>query len=254
MADRAFSTLIPRLSTSVPGCPTALMQSAVRDAAIYVCEQTLMWRYAEAPYNLSPGVCEYEYRKPTNADVHVVFTATVNGSPLYRLPLEQALIQYPDWVDNYSGVSPLEFWPEGGSLNGSMFNETTFAGGPGYAVPETAYTDGSEPRVFTQLTPDKFIIIPLPDDEKVYSLRLIYALKPKRSATYAPQTIVDELEDCIIHRALQELLVLPNQAWSDRELAAYHAKQSLFRITERRARANLGNMRGTLTVQMRPFM
>jgi hypothetical protein len=46
---------------------------------------------------------------------------------------------------------------------------------------------------------------------------------------------------------------LPSQAWSDRELAAYHAKQYVFQTSERRARANLGNVRGTMRVRMQPF-
>ena len=55
-----------------------------------------------------------------------------------------------------------------------------------------------------------------------------------------------ELEEAILHSALQHLLVLPNVTWSDRELAAYHAKQFIREMVERRARANLGNMRGTM--------
>jgi len=68
-----------------------------------------------------------------------------------------------------------------------------------------------------------------------------------------PATIFDDLEDAIMHGALQEMLVLPNVSWTDRELAAYHAKQYVFHTAERRARANLGNVRGTMTVKMQPF-
>jgi len=56
-----------------------------------------------------------------------------------------------------------------------------------------------------------------------------------------------------MHNALQHLLVLPDTNWSDRELATYHAKQYLFHLTERRARANLGNARATMTARSQPF-
>jgi hypothetical protein len=56
-----------------------------------------------------------------------------------------------------------------------------------------------------------------------------------------------------MHGTLQHLLVLPNQAWSDRELAAYHAKQYVYQTAERRARANLGNVRGNMRARMQPF-
>lgn len=253
MANRSFSSLIPRINTSVPGCPQPLMESAIRNAAIRVCERTLLWRHAETPYALTPGVHEYFYRKPSTADIHAVFFAGVNGSPLTRLTLEDALLQYPGWADLYSGVSFDELWVESGTLNEDPFNEDVLNGGPTFTIPDSALEDASTPRVITQLSPDKFIILPQPDDEEPYMLRLIYALKPKRDAAGMPEYLFGELEDCIFHGALQDLLVLPNQAWGDRELAAYHAKQFLFNVTERRARANLGNMRGTMRVQMQPF-
>lgn len=253
MADRAFSSLIPRINTSVPGCPQPLMEQAIRNAAIKTCERTLAWRYAETPYALSPGVHQYFYRKPQNSDVHVVFEALLNGYPLSRLTLEQALYQYPYWADLYGGVDFSELWTTSGAFNEAAYNELGFNSGATFQMPQAALEQATEPRAITQLTPDQFIVLPLPDDDTTYTLRLIYALKPKRNATGIPQFLFDELEDAIFHCALQELLVLPNQTWGDRELAAYHAKQFLSQVTERRARANLGNARGSMTVRMQPF-
>ena len=253
MVDRTFSSLIPRINTSVPGCPQPLMEQAVRNAAIKTCERTLVWRHAEVPYALSPGVHQYFYRKPQNADVHVVFEGLLNNSPLSRLTLEQALYQYPAWADLYGGVPFEELWTTSGALNETAYNEEPLNAGATFQMPAGALEGASEPRAITQLTPDQFIVLPLPDDADTYTLRLLYALKPKRSATGMPQYLFDDLEDAIFHGALQELLVLPNEGWKDRELAAYHAKQYLSHVTERRARANMGNMRGTMAVKMRPF-
>jgi len=253
MADRTFSSLVSKVSPSAPGCPTPTMIQYIRDAAIYVCEQTLTWRHAQVPYALTPGIAYYDYVKPDGSEVHAVFAAIVNDSPLDRLTLEQALQRYPAWVDNYSGIPGIEFWPETGTFNTPEFNENQFNDGTGFTIPNSAYDEGSEPRVFTQVSPSGFVVLPMPDNQKTYTLRLIYALKPERDASGMPQHIFDDLEDCIVHRALQELLILPNQAWSDRELASYHARQGRYRITERRARANLGNMRASASVQMRPF-
>jgi hypothetical protein len=82
---------------------------------------------------------------------------------------------------------------------------------------------------------------------------MIAVLKPLRTATGMDKTIMDDLENTIMHGALQHLLVMPNKNWSDRELATYHAKQYISKITERRARANLGAARASMSVQMRPF-
>jgi hypothetical protein len=67
------------------------------------------------------------------------------------------------------------------------------------------------------------------------------------------EAVFNELEEAIVHNTLQRLLMLPNQNWSDREAAAYHMRQYLSKLTERRARANLGNMRGAMSVRIPPF-
>jgi hypothetical protein len=106
--------------------------------------------------------------------------------------------------------------------------------------------------VVCQLTPDKYLVLPLPDAEKTYRMRMFVALKPKRTATAMDEVIMSDLEDVIVHGALQHLLALPQVNWSDRELSSYHAKQFTFQLAERRARANLGNARGPLMARMQP--
>jgi hypothetical protein len=253
MVDRPFASLVPRLQPSVPGCPYATIVQYIRDSAIKTCERTLAWRHAEPPYALTPGVYEYPYRKPAEADVHAVFLATVNNAPLEHLTLDAAVALYPAWADLYGGVPLDQLWSGTGAFNGDAFNEQTFNGGAQFTLPPEALEGASEPRSITQLTPDQFVLLPAPNADKEYKLRLLYALKPKRTAAGMPQAIFDELETAILHGALQDLLVLPQVPWTDRELASFHAKQYVFHAGERRARANLGTMRGTLAVSIRPF-
>lgn len=222
MATRDFKSLITRINPSVPGCPQETMFQYIRDAAIRSCERTLAWRYEEPKFNLTPGTPKYTYRKPFFTEVHAVFSVMLNDSPLELLTLEEALDRYPKWVDKYT-------------------------------TPEDIDEFGSEPRLFTQLNPNEYIVLPLPDAERTYTVRVFYALKPSRSATGMEQVIFDDLEEVIMHGALQHLLALPNTNWSDRELAAYHAKQYAFQISERRARANMGNARSSLSVRIPRF-
>ena len=236
MATRTFASLIPRLNPSVPGCPQYTMIQYIRDAAIRVCERTLVWRYTQPTFPLLPGVHEYLYDKPVGSEVHVLFDAMVNDRPLEKLTLEHALFQYPVL---WSLTPP-------GSYNTFEYNENLFNDNEPFVLPDAVVAKASEPRSITQLTPDKYIVLPLPDAAKTYTMRMFYALKPARNAEGMNAVIFDELEEAILHSALQHLLVLPNVTWSDRELAAYHAKQFIREMVERRARANLGNMRGTM--------
>jgi len=253
MPDRSFLSLTPKVSISTMGCPQPLLESMIRDSAIRVCERTLVWRAADAARNLIPGVHEYAYTKPANAEVHAVFHATVNDEAIQRLTLDEALLVHPEWAYLYGGVPFEDLWSGSGSFNTEGYNEGTFNNGPSFVLSDEALEKAGYPRTLTQLTPDKFIILPLPDDEKTYTLKLIYALKPKRDAVGMPAHILDEIEEAVVHGALQELLILPNQPWTDRELATYHARQFTFKVTERRARANIGNMRGTVTARFKPF-
>lgn len=257
MADREFSSLTPLLAPSVPGCPNATMIQYIRDAAIRTCERTLAWRYQIPAFSLTPGVPEYFYNKPANTAVHAVFETVINGTTiLERLTLEQAVERYPKWAELFSGIDPAVAWgstPPISTFNTPVYNEVLFNDGTPYEVNPDALVDAATPRVITQVSPDKFIILPLPDDEEVYRCLMFVALKPKRSATGMDEVMFDELEEVIMHGALQHLLVLPNTNWSDRELASYHAKQYSFQVAERRARANLGNARGSMRVKMQPF-
>jgi len=255
MADRTFASLVPRVQASVPGCPHATIVQYIRDSAIRTCERTLAWRYQVPLFNLLPGVHEYLYDKPDGTDVHAMFEAVVNKRPLERLTLEKAIELYPQWADLYSGEDPSVVWSQtpSGSFNSFDYNEALFNENSPYVLPPEIVADGSTPQSITQVSPDKFIILPLPDAEQTYQCRMFVALKPKRSATGMDEVIFDELEEVIMHGALQHLLVLPNQAWSDRELAAYHAKQYVFQTAERRARANLGTNRGMMRARMQPF-
>jgi len=251
MVTRAFTTLLDRFLPSVPGCPQPLAVEQIRRAAIRSCERTLAWRYMPSEFRVLPGVHEYTFTKPTDTEVHAVFRALINDEPLDVLTLEQALEQYPAWADLYSGESFATVWSETppASWGDLEYNEDLFNEGSAYVLPAAIVAAGGEPRAITQLTPEKYILLPLPDADKVYMLRMFYALKPSRSATGMDEAVFNDLEDAILHSALQETLVMPNVSWADRTLATYHAKQYLFYITERRARANLTNSRGSLRVR-----
>jgi hypothetical protein len=255
MATRLFTDLLPKVLPSVPGCPQPLAIQHIRDAAIRVCERTLAWRYTQPKFNLLPGVHEYVYDKPNDSEVHVLFGTIMNDSPLEVLTLEQAIAKYPEWADLYSGEDPSVLWSQTppGSYNSFEYNENLFNDNEPFVLPDSVVADASQPRSVTQLSPDKYIVLPLPDAEVVYSIRMFYALKPTRTAAGMDQVVFNDLEEVISHSALQTLLVMPGVAWSDRELASYHAKQALYSTTERRARANLGNARGTMVASAPKF-
>lgn len=216
MANRTFLSLAHRVAPSVPGCPQPVIEQYIRDAAIEACERTLAWRYQQPPIRLTQGVHEYPYETPDESEVHAFIKASCNEQRLDPNTLDDIVDMYPDW-------------------------------------PSTDASRRGQPRFVFQLDPDNFCVAPTPDNAIAYDVNMIVALKPLRTATGMDKTAFDDLENVILHGALQHLLVMPNKTWSDRELAAYHAKQYLTKTVERRARANLGAGRASVTVQMRPL-
>lgn len=255
MAERNFSDLVARATPSVPGCPSKTIENYVRDAAINICERTLAWRYQIPLFNLLPAVHEYAFEVPSNTEVQAIFAALVNSSPLRLMNLDDAICAYPAWADLFSGEDAAELWSEtpSAALNEYTYNEETFDGISDFVLPDSVVADASTPKACTQLTPHRYIVLPLPDGATTYEMRMFVALKPRRDATSMDNDMFNELEDVILHRALNNLLILPNVPWSDRELAAYHAKQFTFLTGMARARANLGNNRASLTVRPQRF-
>lgn len=254
--DRTFVSMVDRIMPHVPGCPRETVRRYVRDAAIQVCERTLFWRYEIPLFELQPGVSEYFFNTRSGADVHAVFLATVNGNPLNLLNLDEAVRLYPAWAEFLSGETASTLWSESthsGSFNTETWNEPEFNSTSSFTLPDSVVASASYPQALTQLTPEKYLILPLPDGQATYEVRMLVALKPKRDATGMDEFVANELEDVILHRVVQNLTLLPNVPWSNKDLATYHARQYQFHMNERRARANLGNARGGMVVQMQPW-
>lgn len=224
MADRNFDTLLDRITPYVPGCPTPTILNNIREVAIRSCERSLLWRKDLGEVTLSPTVDEYLYATPANADVHAIITAQINGRTIEPLNIEEVVRRYPTWR------SPTD----------------------GPAEPVDIARAGT-PRVISQIDPKRYVLVPVPSDDQVYRLRLVVALKPARTATAMEDSILADLEDTIFHGVLQYLYVVPDAAWTNLDLAAFHAKQYTYMVNERRVRANLGNQRTALMAQFKPF-
>lgn len=216
MSTRLFSSLERKLAPSVPGCPLPVMVQFIRDAAIDVCENTLVWRFEQDAIRLTPGIYEYSYESPKDTEVVAIIHSAMNGQSVPFITQEDLHSKYPAW-------------------------------------PETDTDDRSQPAVVSQFNPDGFLVAPVPDAADDYDLKMFLALRPTPSATGMNESIFDEVEALIVHGALYRLFSLPERSWTNADLATYHARQTTFRMTSRRAKANLGVGRATLTVRMVPF-
>jgi hypothetical protein len=212
MATRLFSDLVNRIAPSAPGCPQPVILTYIRSAAIDVCERTGAWRYKHATVTTTAGTYEYSFVPESNAEVYSILTANLNGSALSPITLEALHGQYPKY-------------------------------------PSSVTAERSTPRYILQTSPITFSVALVPDNS-TDTIKMFVSQRPTRASTGMNEAVMDDVEDAIVHGALQQLLTLPERTWSDTELAAYHAKQFIFKVTERRARTNISAVRAAPTVRM----
>lgn len=82
-ASEFFSRIIPK----VPGCTTLLAQQAVVDAAVYLCEHSLVLKYNTDAFNTVSGTSMYDIDVPASHDLSRVVYVTVDGDEIQSLPI-----------------------------------------------------------------------------------------------------------------------------------------------------------------------
>jgi hypothetical protein len=211
MATRLYSDLVNSIAPSVPGCPQPVIITYIRRAAIDVCERTNAWKYEHATVTMTAGTYEYAFVPESNAEVYSILTANLNGSKLTPTTLEKIHELYPKY-------------------------------------PSSVAAERATPRYIFNISPITFHVAVVPDNS-TDTIEMFVSQRPTKVSTGMNEAVMDDVEEAIIHGTLQHLLTLPERTWSDTELAAYHAKQFILKVNERRARANLGAARATQTAR-----
>lgn len=251
MPNKTFASIAGRVEALATGVPRPTALEHLRLAARLACEKTLAWRYVPPTNQLLPGVYEYAFDVPTNAEVEHIFGVSVNSKPLCLINLGVAIARYPEWADFLSGQDAEELWSEtpGGYLGAPEYNEDVFNAGSDFVLPESVVADAAKPESVTMVSPQRYIVLPLPDGEETYTARMWLALKPLRDADDMDEQAFNELEDLIVWGALETLFSMPNKSWTNPEYAVHYGNKFREGYLEKRRRANLGHVGGALTVR-----
>lgn len=256
MANREFSSIANRIEALVPDVPRPTVIEHIKFAARLACEKTLAWRYVPSTFALLPGVYEYAFEVPSGAELEHLFGVSVNGQPLVLANLDVAIARYPGWADLFSGEDAEEVWSEtpGGYLGASEYNEELFNGGSTFVLPDSIVADASRPTMCTVVSPQRYVILPLPDGEETYTTRMWMAIKPSRTATGMDSDAFNELEDLFVWGALETLFAMPNKPWTNPDYSVHYGAKFREGYLEKRRRANIGHVRGPMSVRSRPWV
>ncbi|SCY26002.1 hypothetical protein SAMN05216420_10424 [Nitrosospira sp. Nl5] len=73
-----YDLVVPDL----PGCPFAAVDSALRQAAIAFCEQSLAWKYVHPSVSVVAGTATYAFIPPAEAAVHAITYAELDDKEI----------------------------------------------------------------------------------------------------------------------------------------------------------------------------
>ena len=109
----------------------------------------------------------------------------------------------------------------------------------------------SAPRYFYQPDPNNLVIVPLPSIS--YSMIVRTAFKPTRASTGVEEYVYQNYLEPIAARALEKLLSIPDQAWSDASLGTFFGQKYASGVKDATGDANKSFTRQSLRVTMSPM-
>lgn len=211
-----LDVFLPRVLTSVIGCPDGLARQAVVDAAIEFCEETGIVRMMADTANTVPGVGTYDVYVPSGQRVALTQRTWYGTKELKPASSQQ--------IDNVLAYAP------------GVDDATKSAG---------------EPTSFYEIAPGEVAVFPIPLEIKPLTFRVV--TKPARAATQLEDVLFEDWVDAVVAGALARIQIIPDQPFSSPPLAQMN--QAKFESMKGRARAEAlrGRIRGSIFVAPRRF-
>jgi hypothetical protein len=211
MSLQSFDTLMQDVVMYAPSCPEFTALHCIRAATIDFCNETLWWRYEGDPIPVEADEQVYTLEVPNGAEAVAICAAFYDNMPL----------------------PPMGF---AGRSKWTMRDYDSRYGAPVF---------------YTQETPGEIKVLPVPDSNSTGELVVTVAVRPKRDATSADRDMMDRYEDPIINGALARIYAIPNQPFTNPEMALM--RQRMFRegIVAGKIDANKSLTTASLRVQPR---
>lgn len=93
---KLWSEFYDLVMPDLPGCPFAMIDNALRLAAISFCEQSLAWKYEHPSIAVVSGTADYDYVPPAEAVVYAITYAQFDDDEIETRAGESG-IRIEDW-------------------------------------------------------------------------------------------------------------------------------------------------------------
>jgi hypothetical protein len=217
MAD--FTTIEGEITPYVPQADVILIVDAIRRAAQAFCEKTLVLEAV------------------TDPRINVIA-----GQALYTLPpvAERTIVRAKRgevwFYDGPNDIDPERLSPT--SPNDLDQRTPPFHGefrGPlNYPLkPDDDWREETgTPSLFYQPLPHQIRVVPIPDTDVEWSLKVTYHLKPSNASTEVDDFVLENWRDIIVDGALSDLLQIKHKPWTDVPLGKDYGKNFDQRVND----------------------
>lgn len=195
-------------------CPLPLVEEAIRQAAIEFSQMSAVLRETLAPINVVADTVTYTLVS-AETDQRPLFITYIayDGDPINVITPEAADALSDEWRD------------------------------PGYGTPNFC----------VQFARNTLTLGSKPEAGIAGGLKVSIAVYPKETATTMHDELLDNWGQHIGHGALARLYLMPNEPWSNPELATFHLGQFRIGIHSAKIEANRSAGAAPLRVRMRPL-
>lgn len=268
----------------VPMAPIGLVNNAIRDSVIELCERALIWRQELQQILVVAPTSTTTSAAAVSGATSITLTDTTNFTDGSTITVD--LSDGTRWRGHQSGAPSGSTITLDGALNLDVLSgaavtklidlypittpsNTVIAKGlkawlndaPIDPIPQDDLDNEFNNTTFGWVgvnwrtdvnLPSRWY---MPDDTTVGlalapsaggNLRILAALKPSRASTTFPTWIYERYIETIAHGAKARLLMVPKKPYTDLKLGAYHGEQFNGLVGEARIRAARSNTRGAL--------
>ncbi len=170
-----WKSFFPYILPHIDGCPSFLIEQALRSSAIEFCEKSLIWRQPAIGVTIYAGEPCYSFGAPEGARVIQATELYINGDKLTQTSLHDLTVHEPLWRSRKAPVPTHYFMNDAQSVQ--------LVGEPTEDIPE--------------------------------SLDIYVALKPSRDSEICPEFLLEDWGEVIAAGALLRLIQMGNKVWSN---------------------------------------
>ncbi len=194
MSTVTWKSFYPYILPHIDGCPSLLVEQALRSSAIEFCEKTLIWRQPAIGVTVYADEPCYSFGAPEGARVIQATEVYINGMKLIQTSLHDLTVLEPEWRARESTLPTHYFMNDAQSIQ--------LVGKPTEDIPE--------------------------------SLDIYVALKPSRDSNICPEFLLEDWGEVIAAGAILRLMQMAKKTWSDTTTVANYLRTFKVGITTAR--------------------